>query len=84
MKKQTMLIALSAVVLLGTATALFAAGPATGSYPPVAGGGGGYPGSIQYQTQSGKSVQLRTMKVHGHVMILVPMNMSCDVLRVAC
>jgi hypothetical protein len=42
------------------------------------------PGFVQYQTPSGKTVQLRTMKVHGHMMILVPMYMSCDVFHVYC
>ena len=84
MTKQIVVIVLSAVVILGTATTLFAAGQATGSYPPVAGGAGGYPGSIEYQTPSGKTVKLRTMKIRGHTMIVVPMEMSCDVFRFAC
>jgi hypothetical protein len=85
MKKQLVTIVLSAVVMLGTATTLFAQnGLPTGGYPPVAGGAGGNPGFVQYQTPSGKTVQLRTMKVHGHMMILVPMYMSCDVFHVSC
>ena len=32
----------------------------------------------------GKTVELRTMKVHGQMMILVPMDMSCDVFHVNC
>jgi hypothetical protein len=85
MKKQLVTIALSAAVVLGTATALFAQnGLPTGGYPAVAGGAHGNPGFIEYQTPSGKTVQLRTMKVHGHMMILVPMDMSCDVFHVYC
>jgi len=34
---------------------------------------------VPVQTRSGKTVQLRTMKVHGQMMILVPMDMACDV-----
>jgi hypothetical protein len=88
MKKQIVVIVLSAVVILGTAPTLFAQGQPTGGYPPVAGGAGGYPGplpgSITVQTQSGKTMQLRTMKIRGHKMIVVPMEMSCDLLRYAC
>ena len=85
MKKQLVTIVLSAAVMLGTATTLFAQnGLPTGGYPPVAGGAGGHPDFIQYQMPSGKTVQLRTMKVHGHMMILVPMYMSCDVFHVSC
>jgi hypothetical protein len=85
MKKQLVTIVLSAAVMLGTATTLFAQnGLPTGGYPSVAGGASGNPGFIQYQTPSGKTVQLRTMKVHGHMMILVPMDMSCDVFHVYC
>jgi hypothetical protein len=85
MKKQLATIVLSAVVLLGTAATLLAQnGLPTGGYPPVAGGAGGNPGFIEYQTPSGKTVQLRTMRVHGHMMILVPMSMSCDVFHVYC
>jgi hypothetical protein len=36
------------------------------------------------QTPSGKTVQLQTMKVHGQMMILVPMDMACDVFHVNC
>jgi outer membrane murein-binding lipoprotein Lpp len=36
------------------------------------------------QTTSGKTVQLRTMKVGGQMMILVPMSMACDVFHVYC
>jgi hypothetical protein len=37
------------------------------------------PRSVSVQTQSGKTVQLRTMKMGGKTMILVPMDMACDV-----
>jgi hypothetical protein len=85
MKKQIMTIVLGAVVTLGTATALFAQnGLPTGGYPAVAGGAAGNPGFMTVQTPSGKTVQLRTMKVHGRMMILVPMDMSCDVFHVYC
>ena len=85
MKKQIMTIVLGAAVMLGTATTLFAQnGPATGGYPSVAGGAAGNPGFITYQMPSGKTVQLRTMKVHSHMMILVPMEMACDVFHVSC
>ena len=85
MRKQIMTIVLGAVVTLGTATTLFAQnGPATGGEPPVAGGAAGNPGFIEYQMPSGKTVKLRTMKVHGHMMILVPMYMACDVFHVSC
>jgi hypothetical protein len=30
-------------------------------------------------TDNGKTVQLHTMKVHGQMMILVPMDMGCEV-----
>jgi len=39
---------------------------------------------MSVQTPSGKTVQLRTMKVHGQMMILVPMDMACDVFHVHC
>ena len=85
MKKQIMTIVLGAVVTLGAATTLFAQnGPATGGYPSVAGGAAGNPGFMTVQTPSGKTAHLRTMKVGGHMMILVPMEMSCDVFHVHC
>jgi hypothetical protein len=84
MKKQIMTIVLGAVVTLGAATTLFAQnGPATGGYPSVAGGAAGNPGFMDVQI-GGKTVQLRTMKHRGHMMILVPMEMSCDVFHVHC
>jgi hypothetical protein len=36
------------------------------------------------KTPSGKTVQLRTMKIGGQMMILVPMSMACDVFHVYC
>ena len=89
MKKQIMTIVLGAVVTLGTATTLFAQnGLPTGGYPSVAGGAAGNPGfapgRMSVQTPSGKTVQLRTMKIRGQMMILVPMSMSCDVFHVYC
>jgi len=39
---------------------------------------------MSVQTSSGKTVQLRTMKVRGQMMILVPMSMACDVFHVNC
>jgi hypothetical protein len=38
---------------------------------------------ITAQTQSGKTVHLRTMKVHGQTMILLPMDMACDMFKFA-
>jgi hypothetical protein len=35
--------------------------------------------SVSVETQSGKTVELRTMMVGGKMMVLVPMDMSCDV-----
>ena len=37
---------------------------------------------VSVQTIHGKTVQLRTMKVGGELMILVPMSMACDVFHV--
>jgi hypothetical protein len=34
---------------------------------------------MSIQTTSGKTVQLRTMKVYGQMMILVPMDEACEV-----
>jgi hypothetical protein len=85
MKKQIVTIVLGAAVMLGTATTLFAQnGLPTGGYPAVAGGANGNPGFIPFQTHSGKTVELRTMKIRGHMMILVPMDMACDVFHVSC
>ena len=85
MRKQIVTIVLGAVVMLGTATTLFAQnGLPTGGYPSVAGGANGNPGFIEYKMPSGQTVQLRTIKVHGRTHVLVPMSMSCDVFRVNC
>ena len=84
MKKQIITIVLGAAVMLGTATTLFAQnGLPTGGYPSVAGGANGNPGFMPVQI-NGKTVQLRTMKHNGHMMILVPTEMSCDVFHVHC
>ena len=84
MGKQIVTIVLGAVVILGTGTTLFAQnGPATGGYPTVMGGAAGNPGFIEYKMPSGQTVQLRTTKVRGHRMVLVPMSMSCDVFHVS-
>jgi hypothetical protein len=37
------------------------------------------PRMVSVQTTQGKTVQLRTMKVDGEMMVLVPMSMACDV-----
>jgi len=37
------------------------------------------PKMVPVQTHNGKTVQLQTMKVHGQMMILVPMDMACEV-----
>ena len=85
MKKQIVTIVLGAAVMLGAATTLFAQnGLPTGGYPAVAGGANGNPGFIPFQTSTGKTVQLRITKVQGHMMILVPMYMACDVFHVSC
>jgi hypothetical protein len=39
---------------------------------------------MSVQTSSGKTVQLRTTKIGGQMMILVPMSMACDVFHVYC
>ena len=79
-----------AALLAGGISLAIAQGPPTGGYPPVAGGAGGnpitnpVPGSIEYKMPSGKTVKLRTTKVRGHMMVLVPMEMACDVFHVNC
>jgi len=79
-----------AALLAGGVSLAIAQGPPTGGYPPVAGGAGGnpitnpVPGSIEYKMPSGKTVKLRTTKVRGHMMVLVPMEMACDVFHVNC
>ena len=85
MRKQIATIMLGAAFMLGTATALFAQnGLPTGGYPSVAGGANGNPDFMTVQMPSGKTVQLRTTKVHGHKVILVPTEMACDAFRVNC
>jgi hypothetical protein len=42
------------------------------------------PKMMTVHTPSGKTVQLRTMKIGGQMMILVPMSMACDVFHVYC
>ena len=37
------------------------------------------PKMVPVQTQNGKTVQLHTMKVHGQMMIVVPMDRACEV-----
>jgi copper(I)-binding protein len=37
------------------------------------------PKMVRLTTDNGKTVQLHTMKVHGQMMILVPMDMGCEV-----
>lgn len=37
------------------------------------------PKMVPVQTKNGKTVQLHTMKFHGQMMILVPMDMACEV-----
>ena len=73
-----------AALLAGGVSLAIAQGPPTGGYPPVAGGAGGNPGFIEYKMPSGKSVKLKTSKVHGKMHVLVPMEMSCDVFHVNC
>ena len=84
MRKQIATMVLGAAFMLGTATASFAQGPPTGGYPPVAGGAGGNPGFIEYKMPSGQTVKMRTTKVRGHRMVLVPMEVACDVFKVSC
>jgi len=84
-KLMMMVMVLGAAMVLGLATTSFAQnGQPTGGYPPVAGGANGNPGFIPFQTSTGKTVQFRTRKIHGHMMVLVPMSMSCDVFHVEC
>ena len=88
MRKQIATMVLGAAFMLGTATASFAQGPPTGGYPPVAGGAAGNPatnpGFIEYKMPSGQTVKMRTTKVRGHKMVLVPMEVACDVFHVTC
>jgi len=84
MRKQIATMVLGAAFMLGTATASFAQGPPTGGYPPVAGGAGGNPGFIEYKMPSGQTMKMRITKVRGHKMVLVPMDVACDVFHVTC
>jgi hypothetical protein len=67
MKKQFVTIMLGAAV---TAASLFV---------PITSEAKTSPRMVSVHTTSGKAVQLRTMKVGGQTMILVPMSMACDV-----
>jgi hypothetical protein len=63
MKKQILTIVLGAVVMLGTATALFAQnGLPTGGYPSVMGGAAGNPGFVPGPVQSGAVTGQHTTK----------------------
>jgi hypothetical protein len=73
-----------AALLAGGVSLAIAQGPPTGGYPPVAGGAGGNPGFIEYKMPSGQTVKMRTTKVRGHKMVLVPMEVACDVFHVTC
>jgi hypothetical protein len=79
-----------AALLAGGVSLAIAQGPPTGGLPPVAGGAGGnpitnpVPGSIEYKMPSGQTVKMRTTKVRGHKMVLVPMEVACDVFHVTC
>jgi hypothetical protein len=73
-----------AAFLAGGVSLAIAQGQPTGNYPPVAGGAGGNPGFIEYKMPSGQTVKMRTTKVRGHRMVLVPMEVACDVFKVSC
>jgi hypothetical protein len=77
-----------AALLAGGISLAIAQGPPTGGYPPVAGGAAGNPatnpGFIEYKMPSGQTVKMRTTKVRGHKMVLVPMEVACDVFHVTC
>jgi hypothetical protein len=74
----------AALLAGGVSLAIAQSGPPTGGYPSVAGGAAGNPGFIEYKMPSGQTVKLRTTKVRGHMMVMVPMSMSCDVFHVNC
>lgn len=79
------LMIVTALFAGGSSLAMAQNGLPTGGYPTVAGGAGGNPALIMsVQTPSEKTVQLRTMKIRGQMMILVPMYMACDVFHVSC
>jgi len=73
-----------AALLAGGVSLAIAQGPPTGGYPPVAGGAGGNPGFIEYKMPSGQTMKMRITKVRGHKMVLVPMDVACDVFHVTC
>jgi hypothetical protein len=73
-----------AALLAGGISLAIAQGQPTGNYPPVAGGAGGGPAFIEYKMPSGQTVKMRTTKVRGHKMVLVPMEVACDVFKVSC
>ena len=73
-----------AALLAGGVSLAIAQGPPTGGYPPVAGGAGGNPGFIEYKMPSGQTMKMRITKVRGHKMVLVPMEVACDVFHVTC
>ena len=73
-----------AALLAGGVSLAIAQGPPTGGYPPVAGGAGGTPGFIEYKMPSGQTMKMRITKVRGHKMVLVPMDVACDVFHVTC
>ena len=77
-----------AALLAGGVSLAIAQGPPTGGYPPVAGGAAGNPatnpGFIEYKMPSGQTVKMQTTKVRGHKMVLVPMEVACDVFHVTC
>jgi len=77
-------LTIGTALLLGGVSLAIAQGPPTGGYPPVAGGAGGNPGFIEYKMPSGQTVKMRTTKVRGHKMVLVPMEVACDVFHVTC
>jgi hypothetical protein len=66
MKRQFVTIMLGAVL---AATAMLAPITADAKTPKM----------VPVQTKNGKTVQLHTMMVHGQMMILVPMDMACEV-----
>jgi hypothetical protein len=72
MKKQFVTIILGAAV---TAASLLV---------PVTSEANTRPRMVSVQTTHGKTVQLRTTKIGGQMMILVPMSMACDVFHVYC
>ena len=77
-----------AALLAGGVSLAIAQGPPTGGYPPVAGGAAGNPatnpGFIEYKMPSGQTVKMRTTKVRGLQLVVVPMEVACDVFHVTC